>query len=136
MNLGKDTFCRIISHELPSLIVAENDKALAFLDIQPATEGHTIIVPKRHAQNLFDLSDQEILSIFSLARTVGKKLEEKLGYGSFILHQVNGVEAQEVPHFHLHVYGGPAPKPYFYESFKSSEELQSSILATHSKILS
>lgn len=136
MSAYKDIFYKIVSKEESAFVIAENDLAIAFLDIEPATEGHTLVVPKRHADDLFDISEKEIVAVVKLAQEVGIILQKTFNYSSVILHQVNGIDAQDVRHFHLHVYGGPKITPYFYERFASNKELEPALRATQMKILS
>lgn len=136
MLLSKDIFCNIVDKQLPAFVVAENELAIAFLDREPATEGHTLIIPKRHANDIFDISEKEIIAITKLAQQVGMILQKTFGYPSIILHQVNGESAQDVRHFHLHIYGGPKITPYFYEQFLSKKEIEDSLVETQSKFVS
>lgn len=132
---SEDIFCRIAKKEDKAFVVAENNLAIAFLDREPATEGHALVIPKRHTNDIFDISKDEILAIMDITKQVGVVLQKVFGYSSIILHQVNGAGAQEVRHFHLHVYGGPKTKPYFYQQFIYEDELTSSLKETQRKML-
>ena len=92
-------FSKIIEGEIPSYKVAEDEKHFAFLDINPLQPGHTLVVPKREIDYIFDLSDQEIsdLTVFAkkIARAMGKVLTcERIGMS---------VVGLEVPHVHIHL---------------------------------
>ncbi|MDD3341538.1 MAG: HIT domain-containing protein [Bacilli bacterium] len=101
-------FCRIIKGEIPSYTVYEDDTVKAFLDINPDTNGHLLIIPKEHFKDLDSTNDTVLLHIFEVARSLKKKLEEQLHIDGLTLIQNNG-EVQEVKHFHLHL------KPYYKE---------------------
>ncbi|HBH71295.1 MAG: Histidine triad (HIT) hydrolase-like protein [Parcubacteria group bacterium GW2011_GWC1_42_11] len=134
MTLSKDIFCAIATNDAPALIIAENDLAVAFLDREPTTEGHVLIIPKRHADDILDISREEITAVMSLAQHVAIILRNILGYTSVILHQVNGVEAQDIRHFHLHVYGGPNKIQHYYQQFGSTDDLNKALLDTMKKM--
>jgi len=92
-------FSKIIEGEIPSYKVAEDEKHFAFLDINPLQAGHTLVVPKREVDYIFDLSDEEIagLTVFAkkIAKAMGKVLTcERIGMS---------VVGLEVPHVHIHL---------------------------------
>ncbi|MEK7148622.1 MAG: HIT domain-containing protein [Patescibacteria group bacterium] len=135
MTPHKDIFCAIAAKEAPAYIVDENSFAVAFLDREPATEGHLLIIPKHHANDIFDISEEELSAVMSLAQQSAVILKKIFGYTSIILHQVNGEDAQDVRHFHLHVYGGPQTTPYFYQQFSTVEDLKTSLENTQKRIV-
>jgi len=135
MTPNKDIFCAIAAKEEPAFIVSENSHAVAFLDREPATEGHMLIVPKQHANDIFDISEEKLAAVMSLAQQSAVALKKIFGYTSIILHQVNGEGAQDVRHFHLHVYGGPHATPYFYQQFSTTEDLNTSLENTQKRIV-
>ena len=92
-------FTRIINGELPAHKVAETDSFLAFLDINPLHEGHTLVVPKKEVDYLFDLEEELYLDFWKFAKEVSKKIEkviscERIGVA---------VIGLEVPHAHIHL---------------------------------
>ena len=99
-------FCKIVSNNIPSMKVYEDDLCLAYLDINPDSDGHTLIVPKIHYKDINDIPDEVLLHIYKTAKKVMKTLEEKLCCNGFSLIQNNG-KIQEVKHYHLHI------KPYY-----------------------
>ncbi len=99
-------FCKIVSGNIPSMKVYEDDLCLAYLDINPDSDGHTLIVPKIHYKDINDIPDEVLLHIYKTAKKVMKILEEKLCCNGFSLIQNNG-KIQEVKHYHLHI------KPYY-----------------------
>lgn len=97
-------FCAIIHDEIPSCKIYEDDTFIAILDRFPKCEGHTLIIPKRHAATLFDLPDDAAAKLMPLARVLSNKLYEKLKFKGLNLLQNNGECAgQQVNHFHLHL---------------------------------
>lgn len=101
-------FCKLISGEIPSYKVYEDDVVLAFLDISPDSNGHTLIIPKKHYLDLDDIDINTLSHIMKIAKNLKKLLEEKLNISGLTLIQNSG-EIQEVKHFHLHL------KPYYKE---------------------
>ncbi len=92
-------FSKIISGEIPSYKIAENDKFFAFLDIFPLREGHTLVVPKIEVDNLFDLPEDYLSEIFLFARPIAKAIEK-----SFHCNRCGiSVVGLEVPHAHVHL---------------------------------
>lgn len=110
-------FCKIINNEIPSSKIYEDDLVIAFLDINPDSLGHTLIVPKKHYQDLDDIDDQTLMHIMDVAKLLKKRITEKLNCDGLTLIQNNG-SVQEVKHFHLHL------KPsYKIKKDKSLEEV-------------
>lgn len=107
-------FCKIISGDIPSMKVYEDDVCYAFLDINPDTDGHTLVVPKNHYTDINDIPDDVLLSVFNGSKKIMNILKDKLHCDGFTLVQNNG-DIQEVKHFHLHI------KPYYND--KKSIEL-------------
>lgn len=105
-------FCRIVSGDIPSLRVYEDEACVAVLDINPASPGHTLVIPRVHRKDLTELSPEEIAHAFSVAKLLGERQMERLGADGFNVVQNNGAAAgQTVLHFHIHVIpryaGGP-----------------------------
>ena len=97
-----DIFCKIINNEIPSYTIYEDDIVKVFLDINPIHNGHTLIIPKKHYQDFFDIEKDVLEHIFKVAKNISLLLNEKLNYDGISLCQNNGI-AQEVKHFHLHL---------------------------------
>lgn len=95
-------FCKIIKGDIPSMKVYEDDICLAYLDINPDSDGHTLIVPKVHYKDIYDIPDDVLLHIQKTAKIIMNKLKNKLGCDGFTLLQNNG-SIQEVKHYHLHI---------------------------------
>ena len=97
-------FCGIMDGELPSYCFYEDEYFYVMLDRFPKMLGHTLIMPKRHAAHIFNLSEEEAARIMPLAQKIAAVLREVLGFEGLNLIQNNGAAAgQEVMHFHLHL---------------------------------
>ena len=97
-------FCKIISGELPTKKVYEDDDYLAFLDINPFSAGHTLVCPKRHGETLWDMDDHEIASVFSVVSKISRGIVSAMNADGFRIMQNNGEAAnQVVAHMHVHV---------------------------------
>ena len=92
-------FSRIASGEIPSWKVAENENFYAFLDINPLTEGHTLVIPKREIDYIFDLENDEFSSLFSFAREVAIAIKAAIPCSRVGV----AVIGMEVPHAHIHL---------------------------------
>ncbi|MFT6872138.1 MAG: histidine triad (HIT) family protein [Roseivirga sp.] len=92
-------FTRIINREIPGYIVAENDDAIAFLDINPLNEGHTLVVPKVEVDKLFDLDEDAYLKLQAFTHQVAKAIEKAIP----CLRVGVAVIGLEVPHAHIHL---------------------------------
>lgn len=92
-------FSKIVAGEIPCHEVWQDDQHLAFLDIRPVQPGHTLVVPKREAAYLFDLSPAEYAALWEAARQVERRLREVLGCQRVVV----AVVGWEVPHVHIHL---------------------------------
>lgn len=102
-------FCKIISGDIPCYKLYEDEFVLAFLDINPDSNGHTLIIPKTHFQDLDDINLETLNHINNASKMVKKLLENKLQCDGISLLQNNGC-VQEVKHYHLHL------KPYYKDN--------------------
>lgn len=97
-------FCKIINKEIPSNIVYEDDDYLAFLDIAKATNGHTILIPKKHCKNIVECDDNLLGNMMIVAKKIANTLMTKLkADGCNILTNCNEVAGQTCFHFHIHI---------------------------------
>ncbi|CAH1001907.1 putative HIT-like protein [Neolewinella maritima] len=92
-------FSRIIARELPGYIVAETSSCIAFLDVHPMVEGHTLCVPKREVDYYYDLSDEELAELTRFTKRVATGLRQAVACKRI----ANGVLGLEVPHVHVHL---------------------------------
>lgn len=97
-------FCRIARHEAEAHTVYEADRVVAFLDINPISRGHTLVVPKGHYRDLFELPPEDWQAVALAAQKVAKAIVKGLGAEGLNLLQSNGpLAGQEVFHFHFHL---------------------------------
>ena len=98
-------FCKIVNKELPFYKVYEDDFVLAFLDVNPVVIGHTLIIPKKHYENIFDIDSEVFQRIAEVSRVIAKKMVDNLDDVCGVnLFQSNGkVAEQVVMHSHLHL---------------------------------
>jgi diadenosine tetraphosphate (Ap4A) HIT family hydrolase len=97
-------FCKIVSGEIPCYKVFENDKILAFLDVNPAALGHVLVIPKKHFSNIFEIENDYLQELIVVAKDVAIKMKTEFGAEGVSLFQSNGEAAEQtVFHFHLHL---------------------------------
>lgn len=101
-------FCKIINGEIPCYKLYEDDLVLCFLDVNPDSNGHSLIIPKEHFKDLDEISEDVLNHIMKVSKKIKKLLEDKLNIDGLTLIQNNG-DVQEVKHYHLHL------KPYYNE---------------------
>lgn len=90
-------FCKIVAGEIPSYKVYEDEDLLAFLDAFPVTEGHLLLIPKKHFAQLEDLPTENLTNIFSKAQELRPKIKQALNSS----HVIMSVVGEEVPHMHI-----------------------------------
>ena len=95
-------FCKIINGEIPSYTIYEDDYVKAFLDVNPVSDGHTLIIPKKHFENIFDMDSETLTHIEIASQKVAKILKEKLNIQGITRMQNNGL-GQDVKHYHMHL---------------------------------
>lgn len=96
-------FCKIIDGSIPSYTVYEDDKVKVFLDINPNTDGHLLVIPKEHKANLYEMDDDTLIYMLNIIREKLKPiLSDKLNIDGLTISQNNDY-GQEVKHFHIHV---------------------------------
>ncbi|MBR3898615.1 MAG: HIT domain-containing protein [Bacilli bacterium] len=97
-----DIFCKIINGEIPSYTIYEDDIVKVFLDVNPTVNGHSLIVPKKHYKDIYDIDNDTLMHIINIVRKLGPEIEKKLNADGITLTQNNGL-FEEVKHFHLHI---------------------------------
>ncbi len=121
MNNGSCIFCRIAQKQVPASIVYEDEKAMAFLDIKPLNEGHTLVIPKEHYENIFDIPRELIAYLHGVTKHIAVAVEETTKADGISIIQQNGEAAgQEI--FHLHVYVIPRYEGQKLPSFSELAE--------------
>ena len=97
-------FCKIVAGQIPAARLIETDKVLAFLDIAPVNPGHALVIPKRHAETLLDLRQEELHVLSFVTRRVAAAVKAAVGADGLNILQNNvEVAGQLVPHVHFHV---------------------------------
>ena len=97
-------FCKIVAGEIPASKVYEDDHFLAFLDISQVTPGHTLVIPKKHARNLLEMTPDETADLFNVVSTVTKKVESATQpQGMNIISNMEEIAGQSVFHTHVHI---------------------------------
>jgi len=109
-------FCKIAQKEIPSAVVYEDEATLGFLDINPCSPGHTMVIPKTHAENIIDLPDNSVGPLFMAVKKVTALLNNKLGREGFTLPNSPGnlggftiginqgiMAGQAIDHLHIHI---------------------------------
>ena len=97
-------FCKIRDGQIPSMRIDEDERTLTFMDINPLSPGHCLVVTKRHAPTLFEAEPEDLQAAIVAARRVALAIREGLKPDGLNLLQANGAAAfQSVPHFHLHL---------------------------------
>ena len=95
-------FCRIVSGELPAVIVFEDENTVAFLDHRPLFPGHTLLVPREHFETLGDLPATQVDPLFKSAQLLSRAIESAMdAEGTFVA--MNNRVSQSVPHLHVHI---------------------------------
>lgn len=96
-------FCKIVNNEIPSSVIYEDELIKVFLDVNPITNGHMLIIPKKHYENVFDIENEIINhSINIIKEKLYPSIKEKLNCDGLTISQNNGY-GQEVKHYHIHV---------------------------------
>lgn len=104
MRVNDCIFCKILADEIPSAVVYEDEMFRAILDVNPAVKGHVIILPKNHAADLFEFSDEEASKILIVAKKIAAALKKTYHCDGVNILQNNGEAAgQTVFHLHVHV---------------------------------
>jgi histidine triad (HIT) family protein len=97
-------FARILRGELPKVAIYEDDLTLAFMDIMPATPGHTLVVPKEPCETIFDCSPEGAAATIRTTQKVAAAVKKAFDAPGIMLVQLNGAAAgQSVPHLHFHI---------------------------------
>ena len=97
-------FCGIVRGDIPAIRVHEDEHCLAFMDIQPASPGHTLVIPKVHAPNLFEISETDLAAVTLTTQRIARAVRMALAPDGIRIMQTNGAAAgQTVFHYHVHI---------------------------------
>ncbi|MEJ5328085.1 MAG: HIT family protein [Candidatus Bathyarchaeia archaeon] len=97
------TFCKILRREAPASIIYEDDRVIAFLSIQPVNIGHTLVVPKKHYENIYEIPEEEHAYLYRIVKKVAYAVRKAMSAPGIRIVQNNGATAGQVI-FHLHVH--------------------------------
>jgi len=122
-------FSKIIAGEIPSFKVAENESYYAFLDINPVSQGHTLVVPKKETDYIFDMDSDEFASMFAFAQKVAKGIKEAVPCNRVGI----AVLGMEVPHAHIHLI--PLNRESDMDFRRAKIKLESSVMADIAKAI-
>ncbi len=97
-------FCKIVRGEIPAIPVYEDEATLAFMDIQPASPGHTLVISKTHAPNLLEIAATDLLAVTTITQRIARAVQQALVPDGIRISQFNGAAAgQTVLHYHVHI---------------------------------
>ena len=97
-------FCKIVSGELPAQKVDEDEHTISFMDINPWTRGHALVIPREHATNLYEIGDEDLGRTAAAAKRLALRMRDRLGCdGVNLLNSTEPAAWQSVFHFHMHV---------------------------------
>ena len=97
-------FCRIVAGEVPSTQVHSDDRTIAFMDINPATRGHLLVIPRAHARDLLEIDPEDLAAVSRVGQQMARRAHDRLGAdGVNLLNSCGEAAWQTVFHFHLHV---------------------------------
>jgi histidine triad (HIT) family protein len=101
---GDCIFCKIIAGEIPSQRVDEDEHTVAFMDLNPWTRGHALVVPKAHSKDLLEISDEDLAHTARAAKRLTERMVDRLGCdGVNLLNSCGQAAWQTIFHFHIHV---------------------------------
>lgn len=95
-------FCKMINGEIPCKKIYEDDEVIAILDLHPSSDGHTLIIPKKHFKDMMEMDDKTLLHIYKVAQKLTPTLMEKMNADSLSI-RINYGETQAIKHFHMHL---------------------------------
>jgi histidine triad (HIT) family protein len=97
-------FCKIVADEVPATVVGEDERTLSFMDINPATRGHALVVPREHAADLLEIGQEDLAAVAAAAKRLAARAKEALGAdGVNLINSCGAAAWQTVFHFHVHV---------------------------------
>jgi histidine triad (HIT) family protein len=98
------TFCKIVAGELPATIVDQDERTVAFMDINPATRGHALVIPRKHSRDLLEIEQADLEAAIVATQRLARRMSERLGTaGVNLLNSCGRPAWQTVFHFHIHV---------------------------------
>jgi histidine triad (HIT) family protein len=119
-------FCKIAAGEAPATIVHEDERTIAFMDINPATRGHMLVIPRRHSRDLLEIAIEDLQAVAAVAQQLARRAVDRLGAdGVNLINSCGRAAWQVVFHFHMHVIpryeGDPLKLPWVPGEGKGDE---------------
>ena len=109
-------FCKIVRGEMPASIIFEDDICVAFMDVFPITDGHSLLIPKKHFTNMFDVDDDVVAHLAKRLADLTRRVKEASGEEGVINTVANGEGAgQDVPHLHFHAIPRSRGSPFGFQ---------------------
>ena len=110
-------FCKIAAGDAPATVVDEDERTIAFMDINPATRGHMLVIPRRHSRDLLEIEPDDLQATAAMAQRLAKRVVERLGAdGVNLINSCGRAAWQVIFHFHMHVIpryeGNPLKLPW------------------------
>jgi histidine triad (HIT) family protein len=97
-------FCKIIDGEIPAVKVLDEEMVVAFMDINPSSKGHMLVIPKNHAENIFEIPESDLAALIKAVKRCAKAAKEALKAEGITILQLNGTASDQiVPHLHIHI---------------------------------
>jgi histidine triad (HIT) family protein len=97
-------FCKVIAGEIPGEIVDSDEKTVTVMDINPATRGHVVVIPREHAENLMSVSEDDLAATLAAVRRITERMQETIEPAGFnVLNNMGRAAWQSIFHFHVHV---------------------------------
>ncbi|HTZ63969.1 MAG TPA: HIT family protein [Solirubrobacteraceae bacterium] len=97
-------FCKIVAGELPATIVDQDERTIAFMDINPGTRGHALVIPRAHSRDLLDVDPEDLAAVATASQRLASRIRERLGaQGVNLVNSCGAAAWQTVFHFHVHV---------------------------------
>jgi histidine triad (HIT) family protein len=97
-------FCKIVSSEIPAIKVLDEESVLAFMDINPSSKGHMLVVPKNHAENIFEIPESDLATLIKAVKKCAGAAKDALKAEGVTILQLNGKASDQiVPHLHIHI---------------------------------
>ena len=97
-------FCKIVAGEIPAVKVLDEELVVAFMDINPSSKGHMLVVPKNHAENIFEIPESDLTALIKAVKRCAKAVKEALNAEGITILQLNGKASDQiVSHLHIHI---------------------------------
>lgn len=117
-------FCKIAHHQIPGFVLYEDDICMAFLDLSQATDGHTLVIPKSHFNNVLEVDEKTLSHMMAVTQKVAKQIQEKMNAQGFnIITNMNEIAGQSVMHFHIHIIPRYREKEGFYPHYTDRSDI-------------